>query len=234
MDFEKDARIIEAFLSIEGVALPRDGIEPLLRRPSTELDDDVGEVRRYRTGYGAFAITLRDNIYEYVAPPLNEQPAPLSNTEAQEIASAFAARHVAQLERRFRLERAEHAGPTSIFAWGQARLDGEVSIYSNTVVAVVDGKAHRVRKLQCSDLDFVRRTQPQLSRATAEARILELSGGRAVEQLDISEVPLDHATRAVSVWSGYVWKEGGTAGLMREMVSIDADTGALFRDPSPS
>lgn len=223
IDAAHDKQIIERFIAREGWPLPASGIPMTLPRQGS--DDDLGPVRVYSTGFGRFALSERDHVVEYQAPPLQERAERLTRDAALAIASELARRHVERFDARFVLSNETELAELFLFEWEQTPQPGEISIYSNSLEIHVHRATQRVQTFRVTDLDFVRTDPPRLEREAARERLLACSQGMAVDGLTLAERPVDERTRSVPVWSGQVLKEGGPSGLLRKLVLIDADSG---------
>jgi hypothetical protein len=212
----------------EDLASSEEQIEKLLGTPTHDFNPNVGYAWEFNGSLGTVAIC--ESSGEVVTYIDSNEPGGagdrISETAAEREMRRFLAEVYPQFDKtNFKLARKDRTPGGFDFIFEQEKRIGEQSIFKNFVTITVCGPKPRVRSFDRSSLSFVRTTPPKLTREQARSIVQRLirPGGK-ITALELSEQPVDHASKAVTVWAGTVETSvGGFESL--DLILINADTG---------
>ncbi|MEN6320464.1 MAG: hypothetical protein ABFD82_17135 [Syntrophaceae bacterium] len=210
------------------MALSKEQIKKLLGIPAYDFNPNVGFAWEFNGSLGTVAIAESSGeVVTYIdSNVLGGAEIRISETDAESEMHHFLANVYRQFNTiNFKLVKKESTPSCFNFTFEQMKLSGEQSIFTNFVTISVCGDKPRVISFDRSSLAFIRRVPPKLSRDEAQSIIQRLirPGGK-ITAMDLFEQPIDHATRAVTVWAGTVeYNVGGLESL--DLILINADTG---------
>jgi hypothetical protein len=231
VSMEQAKKSVREFLS----AIDRDAgfehhrIDALLGAPTEEDSPNVGPLWTFESPFGGVSVSRRSGeVVSYEAPEAETTGASRVGTQAAEAAALTFIRSVYRDfdKRNFKLVERQETEDAFEFEYQEEASKPETSIFENFISVSVSADRGRVTSYSCSNLAFKRATTPRITESEArriiEGIIAPYKG--VIEELELTEEPVEGASRSVTVWSASVLyrAESETAA---DRIVINADTG---------